>query len=243
MASFKGGAVFAEQGAHITVSQTHITDNRSDYGTVLYVDSTNSSNDIVFDQNLVVHNGRGGAGEYADFNAFNLYNNSSIVSDDNLSFLVRHNTIVDNHLTQAVFTLNGVKNYLGVFSSILHDPTSPQIGNMMGAFSSAEFDCVNVNETVSISGGYSTLTRVNADDPGFVVRNYDYHLQERAATVDFCDNSRITGITISNDLDNHARPFNDTGFPDFYGPWDLGSDEHAGTSQPNDVIFIDSFDW
>ncbi len=242
-ASFKGGALFVEHGASVLINQTHITDNRADYGTILYVDSTGSSNNIKFHQNLMVHNGRDGHGDYEDRYVIDLYNNSDTISGNNLSVELMHNTLVDNHATQAVFALNGVNNYLGVFSSILHDPSSPRIGDLFGAFSSAEFDCVNVNETASIDTGYSVLTRANADDPGFVVRNYDYHLKPRSATVDFCDNSRIGSISQTNDLDDHTRAVDDTGYQNLYGAWDLGSDEYAGVAQDDDVIFIDRFDW
>ncbi len=242
-ASFKGGALYVEHGANVLINHSYINDNRADYGTVLYVDSTGSSNDIKFHQNLMVHNGRAGNGEFEDRYVIDLYNNSDTISGNNLSVELMHNTLVDNHATQAVFSLNGVNNYLGVFSSILHDPSSPRMGDLFGAFSSAEFDCVNVNETASIDTGYSVLTRANADDPGFVVRNYDYHLKPRSATVDFCDNSRIGSISETNDLDDHTRAVDDTDYQNLYGAWDLGSDEHAGVAQDNDVIFIDRFDW
>ena len=243
--NFKGGALFVEDGATALISQTHITDNRSDYGTVLYVDSTDSVNTINLDQNLIVHNGRDGTGGFEDRYVIDMYNNSEVISGNDLAVNLMFNTVSDNHATQAVFAMNGVLNYLGVFSSIIHDPTSTKLGDLFGAFSSAEFDCVNANETTSIGVAYATLTRISADNPGFIVRNYDYHLKPTSAMKDYCDNSRTDGIvSITNDIDDDTRAVNDTGIPDFYGAWDLGADENTNShTDITDVIFIDSFDW
>ena len=86
--------------------------------------------------------------------------------------------------------MNGVLNYLEF--SVLSSMTRLQqtLGDLFGAFSSAEFDCVNANEPHQSVLLYATLTRISADNPGFIVRNYDYHLKPTSAMKDYCDNSR-----------------------------------------------------
>ena len=241
-----GGAIFSENGSNIEIGQSYITDNRATFGTFLAIDSTDSETDVNLFHNFIYHNGRDGLGGFSDQSVFNISNNSSSTLFNFTDVTIKLNTIVDNHVTNSVFSLLGTNNNLKVYSSILHDPSSPMIGNLTGTGSTALFDCVNTNETTSISSGYAVLTRENIDDPGFNIRNYDYHLALGSQMVDFCDDA-LTGadFTLTKDIDNEVTPVDLPGSQAVHGNWDLGADEsYVGPNDPpGDIIYIDSFDW
>jgi predicted outer membrane repeat protein len=246
-----GGAIYATGGVNYSrIEGTQIYENRANGGSVMSIDSTNTVTNFELFNNTIYHNGRSGTGGFTDNSVFDLYNNSSIFTNDNLSITMAFNTIVDNHVTVAAFVLNGVLNYLKVYSSILNDQSSNQIGQFNGSFNEVVFDCVNVNETTSIDMSYSTLTRMSADNPGFIIPNYDYHLKDNSALLDYCDNSATNPLVtpfnvdfvLEKDTDNDTRAIDILGINDFYGAYDLGSDESTGQNNSG-IIFIDSFDW
>lgn len=244
-AKYLGGAIFIEGGSDTTIGQTHITDNRANFGTVIALNSTDSSNAINMYQNFIYHNGRDGTDGFLDRSVFDIYNNSSSSLSNYSNISIKLNTITDNHATSSVFNMIGQNNNLTVLSSILHDPTTPLIGDLNGDFSTAIFDCIIANEMTSINVGFATLTRIEISDPGFEIRNYDYHIKPGATTVDYCDNS-LTGTdqTLTSDIDDEPRAVDHPNASEFYGSWDLGADESLRSiSEPRDVIFIDSFDW
>jgi len=240
-----GGALYIEGGSNSIIGQTYITDNRANFGTVISLDSTDSNNDIHLYQNFIYHNGRDGMGDFLDRNVFEIYNNSPSPLSGFSSLNIELNTIVDNHTTSSVFKLKGANNHLKVLSSILDDHTTPQIGDLTGSTSSALFDCIIVNETASIGVSFATLTRIEVSDPGFEIRNYDYHIKPDSNAIDFCDDS-LSGRTqlLTTDIDGQSRPVDDTHVTEFYGSWDLGADEgYQWPIDQRDTIFIDSFDW
>ncbi|MEZ5470388.1 MAG: hypothetical protein R3E90_01270 [Marinicella sp.] len=235
-----GGAFFIEGGSVFNMRQTHVYNNRADFGAVLSMDSTQANTTATLSHNMIYHNGLDGEGGYSDSSTFNFYNNSAGIDQIVANIRMLHNTIADNHNTQSVMVTNGVHIFMDVLSSILNDATSPKIGDFYSITSQYNFDCVNTNNSASLDSAYTTRTRMDSSDPGFVVRNYDYHLKNRSAVEDYCDDSLHTAQDFTNDIDNDTRAVDDTGFQDLYGAWDLGADEVLGVS---DVIFIDRFDW
>jgi len=237
-ASYLGGAIYIAGVNNAKIIQTHITDNRANYGTVIAVEAIQQYNTIELTHNFIYHNGRDGVGGFLDRTVFDIYSSSARWID----LIIKHNTITDNHATNSVIALLGQNNTLKVFSSILYDSSSPQIGELLSLNSSSEFDCVNINETTSIAS--ASLTRMNVGDPKFNVRNYDYHISANSPAIDYCDDSKIgTYPTIvSVDIDNIDGIKDVIGVTDLYGPWDLGADENY-YGYPLDVIYIDSFDW
>jgi predicted outer membrane repeat protein len=239
-ASNGGGAFFVEGGSTFNMHQTHVFENRADFGSVLSIDSTQADTTAYLAQNLIYHNGRGGVGGYADASTFNFYNNSGVIDQIVSNTRMLHNTIADNHNTQSMLVTNGVHIFLDVLSSILNDSSTPKIGDFYSIASQYTFDCVNTNNSASLASPYTTQSRMDSSDPGFVVRNYDYHLKHRSAVEDYCDDSQHNAQDETNDIDNDTRAVDNTGYQDLYGAWDLGADEVLG---PSDVIFIDRFDW
>ncbi|TDR20735.1 hypothetical protein [Marinicella litoralis] len=239
-ATNSGGVIHAEGGSSLSIRQSHLSDNRADYGSVISLDGTLGEINASLSQNLIVHNGRDGVGEYSDLSSFNLYNNSAVIEQIQTNITMSHNTIADNHNTQGVIVTNGVHINLGVFSSILSDHDTPKIGDFFSIASDYDFDCVNTNNSSSLDSAYTTRTRMDSSFPGFVSRNYDYRIKQAAATEDFCDDSLLPMGEPTRDLENKYRPHDNLNYIDLYGSWDLGAYE---VIEASDVIFIDKFDW
>ncbi len=237
----RGGAVFMENGNNsFSMTQSYVKENRSDYGSVISVDGTAAQSDIYLAQNMIYHNGRDGTGGFMDKSSFSFYNNSQVISQIPTNIRMVHNTIADNHNTQAVIVTNGVQIFLDVLSSILNDESTPLIADFFSISSAYNFDCVNTNNSTSLDSQYTTRTRMDSSFPGFVVRNYDYTLKRNSNTEDFCDDSLLNQNDTTSDVQNDTRAIDNAGFMDLYGPWDLGADE---LNVESDAIFIDAFDW
>ncbi len=215
-----GGAIYSE-GA-VDVSNALITENRADFGTVLF--ATGAAADVRMESVLIVDNGENGGAGYAD--------NHVIHTGTDATTALVHATVADNQSAPSVFNIEPLgSNSLSLHSSIVHDALSgPVLAAAQGAL---DIDCVMAHETASFAG-----TRVVQDDPQFVVMFGDEYVLNpiTSPAIDFCDDA-VANVQ-HNDLNGDVRGWDDPTHANVHGPFDLGADEQLF----NDVIFKDGFD-
>jgi len=213
-----GGLVYNDDSM-VDISNAFISEHRADFGTVLYATGEQSVTRI--ESSIINDNGDDGSGSWSDNHVISV----------NLGAAVElvHNTFVDNHAELGVFNVNPALNSsMNLQSSIVDDASSGDV--LSGAAGPTTIHCLMAHENLSFSG-----TQVVVDDPQFVDPAMgDFSLDPvLSPAIDFCDDSQA--VIMHPDINFENRGWDDPGFDNNQGPFDLGADE----SQVNDIIFAD----
>lgn len=215
-----GGLVY-NNDAQVDISHAFISENRADFGTVVYATGEQSTTRI--ESSIINDNGNDGAGSWSDNHVISV--NLGATAD------LVHNTFTDNHAELAVFNVDpALGSSINLQSSIVDDASSGDV--FSGAAGPATIHCLMAHEDLSFSG-----THVVVDDPEFVDPSMgDFSLNPMTSpAIDFCDDSQA--MIQHPDINFQARGWDDPAFVNNQGPFDLGADE----SLVNDIIFADDF--
>jgi hypothetical protein len=216
-----GGLVY-NRNAQVDISNAFISENRADFGTVLY--GTGEQSVTRIEGSILNENGNNGADGWSDNHVINV---SLGASADLL-----HNTLADNRAEVAVFNVDpALDSSLNLQSSIVDDASSGDVLN--GAAGPTTIHCLMAHENLSFAG-----TQVVVDDPEFVDPAMgDFSLDPLLSpAIDFCDDSQA--VIQHPDINFETRGWDDPAFVNNQGAFDLGADE----SLVNDIIFADDFD-
>ncbi len=215
-----GGAIY--NLGTVDIANALITENRADFGTVLY--ATGSEASTRMESVLVVDNGDGGSGAYSDFHVFQTGTDASTE--------IVHATIADNSSGPSTFNIEPLgNNALTLLSSIVWDPLSGT--TMSPVHGTLNIDCVMTHEFASIAGA----TRTTQNIPLFISPGIDYRLDlATSPAVDYCDDAQVN--IEHTDLDQHPRGYDEASRANLHGPYDLGAYEDISS----DVIFANDFD-
>ena len=211
-----GGGFMVDTGGTLDISRSHITGNRADFGTGVYIIDADSL--VEMEGNLIANNGAAAADGYTDGYAIRAYEGAALVAD--------YLTIADN---AAVFgSIGNFQSSVTLYSSIIHD------SNGIDAYDESNpvatnMDCIIANEVASLP----SLFTIIEDNPDFVDRNNgDFHINAQTSpAVDYCDTLRADEDYY--DIDNEERGWDDYVAGNNIGPFDIGFDE----TYENDVIF------
>jgi len=215
------GGLLYNRNAQVDISNAFISENRADFGTVVY--GTGEQSVTRIEGSILNENGEDGAGGWSD-------NHVLSVSLGATAELI-HNTFTDNRAEVAVFNVDPALNSsLNLQSSIVDDASSGDVLNAAAGITTIH--CLMAHEDLSFSG-----TQVAVDDPEFVNPAMgDFSLNPMTSpAIDFCDDSQAN--IQHPDINFESRGWDDPGFNNNQGPFDLGADE----SLVNDIIFEDGF--
>lgn len=218
-----GGAFYISNTERGSVfSNTLFYGNRSDSGTVMYAQGIAGQNDffVAFFGSIINNNGDDGNGGFADFNAFQISNNTQLIFN--------HSTIVDNDLEDSTAVIRNTGSKVNIYNSIIHNNE-----NIMKEFSAIQttVSCVVVNEDSSISGN-----NIYVEDPGFInPNNQNYHLSPDSFAVDLC---AFSPYAANNDFDSDNRGIDILSVVNIEGVYDAGADEY----NDHEIVFNSGFE-
>lgn len=224
-APYLAGAIYNDN-SNIDISSTYFEENRSNFGTAIYVIGANSTTKI--EGSIFNNNGDNGAHGFTD-----LYVVRAIQEAD---MTITYSTFADNNAETATLGVS-FNSRLDLFSSIVYDFTSGDVIDREGT-GLLNKDCIIVHgiEGFEFDGDF-----VIARDPVFInPNNRDYHLNAALSpAVDACNN--VQGQAVFKDIDFQDRGFDDIliiNHPMTNGTFDIGADETQGS----DIIFKDGFE-
>ena len=161
-----GGAIAAENGAGVLLSNALVQNSRSLAGSALLLNLNATGN---MTGNVFTNNGDNGSGNIAD--------SSLILVFDGSSYTSYHDTMADNNLVNSVIETSNNQLAavdINLTGSIIHDPSSGMVLGALPDNANLEFNCLMVHEKASFNG---LGTRVFEDDPEFIDRdNQNFHL-------------------------------------------------------------------
>ncbi len=216
-----GGAIYNDE-AVVDVSTTFFSENRADFGTVLYSTGTTATNR--FEGVIFNDNGNNGADGFSDNHVLSAALGAAIE--------VIHSTFADNNAETSVFGIDvALGSSLNLQSSIVHDASSGTVMNL--AAGTTNINCLMAHEQATVTG-----TNITVDNPEFIdPSNGEFGLNpEFSPAIDFCDDSQITLEHL--DYNNEPRGWDDPSVVNVNGPFDLGADE----TYANDIIFENGFE-
>lgn len=221
--AINGGAIHVEKGATATISNTHMYENRADFGTAVYVWDNGESGSIVnLEGNYMYDNGNNGVSPFDD--------KFVVRVNGDVAVTALHNTIADNDVndTRAVIGLvNGVD--ITIKNTIINNGLETVLEDT--GSNNTDFYCLIANENTSISA-YTW-------DPGFIdSAANNYHLAGNSQAIDVC----IDVMANTLDTDNDARGWDDPDVTNYLSDptyiFDIGADE----SYTNDIIYKNDFE-
>ena len=215
----RGGAIYNDDGV-LLLNQTHLENNRADFGTAVYA---NQSAATVIDGSILNHNGNDGI-NYQDQYVIN--------ASGGADFLIIHSTIADNHATNSVLGISS-SSQMTVKNSIIHDSSTGKILNTNNPGIS-EFDCVMVHDIGTIDG-----FSIFVDNPRFKDRfDRNYHINASTSpAVDLCSSS-----SGADDIDTDLRGWDDPSVVNQDNDIDAIYDAGADETYANDIIFNNDFE-
>lgn len=209
--------------AHI--SQTYIANNQANNTSVFMIGNAafvrmegnvltnNTSNSQPFSANLISLYGSAANGANLDF----FYNTVSGNNADNAFKLFGAESQQTIDIKSSIISVQG--NVIDITGPIQH---------------AAAFDCLIVNESMSLIGNVGSVSTAN---PLFVnAINNDYHLSPNSPAIDYCDESFVQSL--HNDLNGNARGIDAPDIQNLFGVFDLGAYEY----QANDIVFSNGFE-
>lgn len=222
---FFGGAVAAENGAGVLLSNALVQNNRALGGSGLLLNLSAIGN---MTGNVFTNNGSNGANNITD--------SSLVLVFDGSSYTSYHDTMADNNLVNSVIETSNNQLAavdINLTGSIIHDPSSGLVLGTLPDNANLEFNCLMVHEKGSFNG---QGIRVFEDDPEFIDRNNrNFHLNaEISPAVDMCESNEFS-IDIDGEIRNFDSPYF-VGIPNYFA--DAGADE----SLAGDLIFEDDFE-
>ncbi len=206
-----GGAVYiSNPGIGSSFSRTLFYGNRADSGTVMFLQGLPGVNDfyVTVSGSTLYNNGDDGNGSFADYNVFQVTNNSNLQ--------INYSTIVDNDINDITAVIRNSNSKVKLIHSIIHNNE-----NVIKEFSALETQtsCLVVNENTSVSGG-----NIYVEDPGFVNPNVnDYHLNSDSFAIDLCEYSGLGNLY---DFDSELRGLDIFSVMNIEGTYDAGADEY-----------------
>ncbi len=214
------GGAFYNDDSTLNITNTVITGNRADWGTVLYAKGAGAKTTIK--ASLIYGNGDDGADGFNDWGVFRVR--------DDAELDIERSTIADNKADIVFRILSSADaGTSSIFASIVHDASSGDV--YQSSPGSVSNDCTLFHESNSIP---SLSTNSFVDNPQFVDRsNANYHLKLISPAIDFCDSYPPVDYS---DMDFEAYGFDYPTVSNNHGPYDIGADEVYNT------IFADSFE-
>ncbi|MCX7554245.1 DUF11 domain-containing protein [Marinicella sp. S1101] len=202
------------------IHQTEVALNRASKSTFFF----NQFSNIDLAGNLIYANGDDGLSGFVDKYLISVFRPNS--------FNLAYNTVVDNHLTDAIIHVAEASiNPANIVSSIFQEVNGIEVINGSGS-AAVGFDCIISHEMDSFNGN-----NVVVADPEFVDRdNQDFHLLPTSAAIDRCANNAVAAL--STDLDGQQRGWDVPNVLNDAGPYDAGVDEYLTDTQADLQVSI-----
>lgn len=220
-AAARGGALYGlGPDTEVKITNTFFYDNSADLGTSLY-----TSNSAIAHVESVLIVGEG--------STVTVFNPEDVIHNSHGANYINYVTIVENQVSNSIFTSLG--NHIGneVKNSIVYNPTANSIGFEDAGLSSNQYTCLLANtvENDSINIGAQNYANL-FENPALI----DFRLKPNAYAIDFCDGDAVPPTAL--DMQGKVRGVDDPR-GNVFGIHDAGAYEY----HPDDLIFIDTFNF